>query len=209
MYNQYASEVLNNAVASFASLPGIGQKTALRMVLNMLRREPQEVERFANSLIDLVHKIHYCHVCHNVSEDDICPICRSDLRDHQQVCVVENIQDVLAIEQTKQYNGVYHVLGGVISPTSGIGPEELEIESLLTRIQTEDIQELILAIPATMDGDVTNFYIYRKLQSINMADKIKVTQLARGVAVGNELEYTDGVTLGRSIINRTPYVENQ
>ena len=146
MYNQYASEVLNNAVASFASLPGIGQKTALRMVLNMLRREPQEVERFANSLIDLVHKIHYCHVCHNVSEDDICPICRSDLRDHQQVCVVENIQDVLAIEQTKQYNGVYHVLGGVISPTSGIGPEELEIESLLTRIQTEDIQELILAM---------------------------------------------------------------
>ncbi len=196
---QYPSILLENAVNQFASLPGIGRKTALRLVLNLLRRDNNEVNIFAQSLTNLKSQICYCKVCHNISDTQVCQICSSNRRNRQIVCVVENIQDVMSIERTAQYNGLYHVLGGIISPIDGIGPKDLELDSLVERIVPEEIQEVILALPTTVEGDTTNFYIYKRLQPFN----VKVTQLARGVAVGNELEYTDDVTLGRSILNRT------
>ena len=196
-----------------ASLPGVGRRTALRLVLHLLRQSDQEVEAFSNAFTRLKHDVVYCRECHNISDTEICPICASTRRDHATICVVENVQDVMSIENTGQYNGVYHVLGGVISPMEGIGPKELEIDSLIERVTKGNIDEIILALPTTMEGDTTNFYIYRRLQNLqatitNNQSPItipKISQIARGVAVGNQIEYTDEITLGRSIVNRTEF----
>lgn len=198
---EYPSILLENAVNSFAKLPGIGSKTALRLVLHLLKGDDQETENFANSLLKLKKEICYCKKCHNISDTEICSICANPKRDATTLCVVENIRDVMSIESTGQYHGFYHVLGGVISPMDGIGPSDLQIASLVERIEPENIQEVIFALPATMEGDTTNFYIFRQIAKFN----IKITMLARGVAVGNELEYTDEVTLGRSILNRVEF----
>lgn len=199
---EFNSKVLENAVDRLSMLPGVGRKTALRLALHLLRREKSECEALGKSLIELCNGIKYCTVCHNISEDEVCEICNSRARDHSTVCVVENVNDVMSIERTMQYNGVYHVLGGVISPLDGIGPDVLEIESLVERVKDGQINEVILALGATIEGDTTNFYIYRKIGGI---DDVKVTQLARGMAVGNDLEYTDEVTLGRSLQQRTEF----
>ena len=198
---QYPSQLLERAVTEFSRLPGIGRKTALRLVLWMLRQDNADVERFADAVSRLKQEVKYCHVCHNISDSDICPICANPRRDASTVCVVENIQDVMAIENTHQYSGLYHVLGGLISPMDGMGPSDLEIDSLVERVAKGDVGEVILALSSTMEGDTTNFYIFRKLAPYN----VKTSIIARGIAVGNELEYTDEVTLGRSIINRTPF----
>jgi len=206
MNSTYPSILLENAVNQFASLPSVGRKTALRLVLHLLRQKPEEVEAFAGSLTKLKNEVRYCRICHNISDSELCPICSSHNRDRQTVCVVENVQDVMQIEGTGQFHGLYHVLGGIISPMDGIGPKDLEISSLIERIEPEGIREVILALPTTMEGDTTNFYIYRHLS--NEHPEVRVTQIARGVAVGGELEYTDEVTLGRSILNRTEFVAN-
>lgn len=198
---QYPSQLLEQAVQQFASLPGIGRKTALRLVLHLLRQDTDDVVRFADTISTMKREVKHCHVCHNISDTDTCPICSDPRRDASTVCVVENIQDVMAIENTQQFHGLYHVLGGIISPMDGIGPSDLEIESLVARVALGNIQEVILALSPTMEGDTTSFYLFRKLASFN----IKVSIIARGIAVGNELEYTDEVTLGRSILNRTPF----
>ena len=197
----YPSILLSEAVSQFASLPGVGKKSALRMALGMLKRSEEEVEHFTSSIARLKKEARYCRVCHTISDTELCPICASTGRDKSLVCVVENVRDVLTIENTGQYNGLYHVLGGIISPMEGVGPRDLEIDSLVARVESGEVKEVILALPTTMEGDTTNFYIYRRLEKTG----VQVSQLARGVAVGNELEYTDEVTLGRSIINRTPY----
>lgn len=189
------------AVQEFSKLPGIGRKTALRLVLYMLRQGGEEVTRFTEAIDRMKREVKFCRVCHNISDQDICPICSDHRRDKGLICVVENIQDVLAIENTQQFTGLYHVLGGLISPMDGIGPSDLEIESLVARVAEGGVNEVILALSSTMEGDTTNFYIFRKLASYN----VKISIIARGIAVGNELEYTDEVTLGRSIINRTPF----
>jgi len=199
MNNQYPSALLEKAVNEFAKLPGIGKKTAMRLVLHLLRQETESVEAFGNSIITLKHEVKYCKVCHNVSDTDICSICANPMRDASTVCVVENVQDVLAVENTQQYRGLYHVLGGVISPMDGIGPSDLEIDSLIKRVAEGHVKEVILALSSTMEGDTTNFFIYRKLGQFN----IKLTVIARGISIGDELQYTDEITLGRSIINRT------
>ncbi|MBR2486169.1 MAG: recombination protein RecR [Paludibacteraceae bacterium] len=207
----YPSILLSKAVDQFASLPGIGRKTALRLVLHLLRQSDHDVEAFTAALNSLKKDVHYCRICHTVSDQEVCPICQSHKRDKHMVCVVENVQDVMSIENTGQYHGLYHVLGGVISPMDGIGPSDLEIDSLVARIEPEEIQEVILALPTTMEGDTTNFYIYRRLQNAYSQSPIannqglKISQIARGVAIGNELEYTDEITLGRSIINRIEF----
>ncbi len=188
-----------------ASLPGVGRRTALRLVLHLLRQSPDEVEMFASAFTRLRNEVVYCKVCHNISDTEICPICASHKRDHSTICVVENVQDVMSIENTGQYMGVYHVLGGIISPMDGIGPKDLEIDSLIERVKTGEVNEIILALPTTMEGDTTNFYIYRRLQNMELAVVPKVSQIARGVAVGNQLEYTDEITLGRSIVNRIDF----
>ncbi len=212
--NQYPSILLGNAVDQFASLPGIGRKTALRLVLHLLRQSDKDVEAFTDALKTLKSDAHYCRICHTISDQEVCPICQSHKRDKHTVCVVENVQDVMSIENTGQYHGLYHVLGGVISPMDGVGPSDLEIDSLVARIETEEIKEIILALPTTMEGDTTNFYIYRRLQNMTLhhappsphnATPLKISQIARGVAIGNELEYTDEITLGRSIINRIDF----
>ena len=196
---QYPSQLLERAVTEFSRLPGIGRKTALRLVLWMLRQDNADVERFADAVSRLKQEVKYCHVCHNISDSDICPICDNPRRDASTVCVVENIQDVMAIENTQQFLGLYHVLGGIISPMDGIGPSDIEVESLVERVAEGNVKEVILALSPTMEGDTTNFYLYRKLAPTG----VKVSVIARGVAIGNELEYTDEVTLGRSILNRT------
>lgn len=201
MIQQYPSQIFEKAVNEFAGLPGIGRKTALRLVLFMLRQDKDKVERFANTISEMRRNIKYCEICHNISDTDICPTCSDKRRDATTVCVVENVQDVMAIEHTQQYNGLYHVLGGVISPMDGIGPNDLEIESLVNRVKEDNIKEVILALSPTMEGDTTNFYIYRKLAGLD----IQLSVIARGIAVGDELEYADEVTLGRSIINRIPF----
>ena len=203
--DNYPSILLEEAVNQFAALPGVGRKTALRHVLRMLRLSEGEVEAFANSLVRLRKEVHYCRLCHNITDQDICPICQSPRRDRKLVCVVENVQDIMSIENTGQYNGLYHVLGGIISPMDGVGPSDLEIDSLIKRLSQEDIEEVILALPTTMEGDTTNFYLYRRIQNAGLAKTPKVSQLARGVAVGNDLEYTDEITLGRSIVNRIDF----
>ena len=196
---QYPSQLLEKAVQEFSKLPGIGRKTALRLVLWMLRQDDADVEGFAEAVSKLKAGVKYCKVCHNISDSDICPICSDHRRDQSTVCVVENIQDVIAIENTQQFHGLYHVLGGVISPMDGMGPADIEIDSLIKRVGEGRIEEVILALSPTMEGDTTNFYIYRKL----IPSGVKVSVIARGIAVGNELEYADEVTLGRSITNRT------
>ena len=198
----YPSQLLEKAVGEFAKLPGIGRKTALRLVLHLLRQETGDVDQLAEALSRMKHEVVYCHTCHNISDSDICPICGDPRRDTTTVCVVENIQDVMAIENTQQYHGLYHVLGGVISPMDGIGPSDLEIESLVGRVGDGKVKEVILALSPTMEGDTTNFYIFRKLAPFT---DVKITMIARGVSVGNESEYTDEVTLGRSILNRTVF----
>lgn len=209
--SDYPSKLLEQAVNQMASLPGVGRKTALRLVLNLLRRSDEEVSAFSGAFTRLKTEVCYCRECHNISDTDLCPICSSARRDHSTICVVENVQDVMSIENTGQYNGVYHVLGGIISPMDGVGPKELEIDSLIQRIAKGDVKEIILALPTTMEGDTTNFYIYRRIQNMRASgissqeEEIRISQIARGVAIGNELEYTDEVTLGRSIINRTDF----
>lgn len=203
LQQQYPSQLLEKAVSEFSRLPGIGRKTALRLVLWMLRQDDADVDKFAEAVSRLKHEVRYCSVCHNISDSDVCPICADPRRDVSIVCVVENIQDVMAIENTQQYRGLYHVLGGIISPMDGIGLSDLEIESLVERVKAGDVSEVILALSPTMEGDTTNFYLYRKLAPTG----VKVSVIARGIAVGNELEYTDEVTLGRSIMNRTLFEE--
>ena len=198
---QYPSTLLQHAVNEMSRLPGIGRKSALRLVLHMLRMDPSQVDSLAGSLSQLVHEVRYCRVCHNISDVETCAICADSHRDAGMVCVVENVQDVMAIEQTQQYRGLYHVLGGVISPMDGIGPSNLEIQSLIERVQAGGVREVILALSPTMEGDTTNFYIYRKLQDTG----VTVTVIARGVAQNDELQYTDEVTLGRALLGRTPY----
>lgn len=203
--SDYPSILLEKAVNQMASLPGVGRRTALRLVLHLLRQSPEEVEAFAGAFTRLRNEVVYCSTCHNISDTELCPICASHKRDHSTICVVENVQDVMSIENTGQYAGVYHVLGGIISPMDGIGPKDLEIDSLMARIQAGEVNEIILALPTTMEGDTTNFYIYRRLQNLALESMPKVSQIARGVAVGNQLEYTDEITLGRSIVNRIDF----
>jgi len=198
---QYSSQLLERAVEGFSQLPGVGRKTALRLVLHLLRQPVEEVESFTDAVTHVCHDIKYCKVCHNISDTDICSICSDPRRDSSVVCVVENIQDVMAIENTQQFHGLYHVLGGIISPMDGIGPHDLEIESLVERVEEGTVKEIILALASTMEGDTTNFYISRKLKDTG----VKLSVIARGISVGDELEYTDEVTLGRSILNRTPF----
>ena len=197
----YPSKLLEQAVNELSRLPGIGRKTALRLALHLVRSQPSEVEKLGESLIRLRSEIRYCRECSNISDDEICSICADPRRDHGLVCVVETIRDVMAIENTGQFSGVYHVLGGIISPIEGIGPQELHLEALLTRAGNGLIREVLLALPATIEGDTTNFFLYRKLLEF----ELKITTIARGISVGDELEHTDEVTLGRSILNRTPY----
>lgn len=206
--SEYPSILLEQAVNQMASLPGVGRKTALRLVLHLLRQSDQDVQAFAGAFTRLKQEVVYCRECHNISDSDLCPICSSTRRDHSTICVVENVQDVMSIENTGQYNGVYHVLGGIISPMDGIGPKDIEIDSLMERIAKGGVEEIILALPTTMEGDTTNFYIFRRLQNAGLSSLVKVSQLARGVAIGNELEYTDEITLGRSILNRTEFKGN-
>ena len=202
--SDYPSILLEQAVNQMASLPGVGRKTALRLVLHLLRQPEQEVQAFSGAFTRLKSEVRYCRECHNISDTDLCPICASTRRDHSTICVVENVQDVMSIENTGQYNGVYHVLGGIISPMDGVGPKDIEIDSLVERVAKGDIQEIILALPTTMEGDTTNFYIYRRIQNAGISD-LRISQIARGVAIGNELDYTDEITLGRSIVNRTDF----
>ncbi len=194
------SKYLEKAVESMASLPGIGKKTALRLVLNLMNRKPNEVLAFSKAFVDMIEHLKLCKECYNISDHEVCSICSNPSRQEDTICVVRDIRDVMAIENTLQFKGRYHVLGGVISPVDGIGPSDLRIEELVKRIN-ENTKEIILAFGATMEGDTTNFYLYRKLQAF----PVKVSILARGVAVGDELEYADETTLGRSILNRTPF----
>lgn len=205
MEQEFASRLLENAVNEFAQLPGIGRKTALRLVLYLLKQNEDVATRFGESIIKLRKEIRYCRVCHNISETETCPICANPSRDRSTVCVVENVKDVMSIENTGQHRGLYHVLGGLISPMDGIGPQDIEIESLAERVKSGEVREVILALSATMEGDTTNFYIYRKLAPY---PDVKITILARGVSVGNEIEYTDELTLGRSILNRTLFSDS-
>lgn len=201
---QLSSSLLENAVTELSRLPGVGRKTALRLALHLLRQDEAMSLKLGESIIKLRKEIKYCSVCHNISETDVCQICASAARDPKVVCVVENINDVMIFERTGQYRGLYHVLNGLISPMDGIGPDQLEISSLISRVKSGEIEEVILALSATMEGDTTNYYIYRLLCSTD----VKITQLARGVAIGNEIEYTDEVTLGRSLINRTLFADS-
>jgi recombination protein recR len=196
---QFPSQLLEKAVGEFSKLPGVGRKTALRYALHLLRETKEDVDSFTKAISTMRHDIKYCNICHNISDSDKCSICVNPNRDTSILCVVENVQDVLAIENTQQYNGLYHVLGGIISPIDGIGPNDLEIDSLVERVKTGIVNEIILALASTIEGDTTNFYISRKLKGFD----IKLTVIARGISVGDELEYTDEVTLGRSILNRT------
>lgn len=198
---QYPSQLLERAVEAFSQLPGVGHKTALRLVLHLLRQSTEDVDSFADAVIRVKHDVKYCKICHNISDNEVCSICSDPRRDGSVVCVVENIQDVMAIENTQQFHGLYHVLGGIISPMDGIGPHDLEIESLVERVEEGTVKEIILALASTMEGDTTNFYISRKLKDTG----VKLSVIARGISVGDELEYTDEVTLGRSILNRTPF----
>jgi len=196
--DNFPSKLLENAVNEFAKLPGIGKKTALRLVLHLLKKDVTEVQRFSKALTQLREEVKHCRICRNISDADVCNICSNLSRDSRTVCVVENIRDVMSIENTQQYRGVYHVLGGIISPMDGIGPADLEIDSLLKRVEKGEVDEVIFALSTTMEGDSTNFYIFKKIKGY----KVKITTLARGVSIGDEIEYTDEVTLGRSIVNR-------
>ena len=204
MIQKYPSVLLENAVSEFAKLPGIGRKTGLRLALHTLKRTPEEVASFGEAIVNLRNQITYCCVCHNICDDEICSICNDPNRDDTIICVVENIKEVMAIENTGQFHGLYHVLGGIISPMEGIGPNDLQIPSLIERAQNNRVAEIVLALSTTMEGDTTNFYIYRKLAGLN----IKVSVIARGISIGDEIEYADEITLGRSILNRTDFIES-
>ncbi|HOP58492.1 MAG TPA: recombination mediator RecR [Bacteroidales bacterium] len=203
-YTEFPSRLLENAVNEFSSLPGIGRKTAFRLVMSLLKRKPDEVRKFGESIIRLREEIHYCRECNNISDTEICSICSDPKRDRSIICVVENIQDVMAIENTHQYKGLYHVLGGIISPIDGIGPSDLKIDTLENKVRSGAIREVILALSTTMEGDTTNFYLFKRLSKYNPV----ITTLARGVAIGDELEYTDEITLGRAIASRNPYQQS-
>lgn len=205
MEQEFESRLLESAVTELSRLPGVGRKTALRLALHLLRQEKETGTALGESIINLCNGIKYCNVCHNISEEDLCPICSNPLRDRHTVCIVESVKDVMALENTHQYQGLYHVLGGLISPIDGVGPDQLQIDSLIERVKrTEnEINEVIMALSATMEGETTGFYIFRRLEDSN----VKVTQLARGLAVGNDLEYTDEITLGRSLTGRTLFSE--
>lgn len=204
MEQEFASRLLEGAVTELSRLPGVGRKTALRLALHILRQDENVGVALGESIINMRRGVRYCVECHNISETECCPICSSHLRDKTTVCVVESVKDVMIFENTRQFNGVYHVLGGVISPMDGVGPDQLEIDSLVKRVSSGDVKEVILALSATMEGETTNFYIYRKLGAL----EVKITQLARGVSVGNEIEYTDEITLGRSLLNRTLFSDS-
>ena len=197
----FASKLIEEAVEQFAKLPGLGRKTALRLVLNLLKMDKDEVNRFGQAFIDLRNQINYCSDCHNISDLEVCEICVNPTRDDGLICVVEDIRDVMAIENTHQFKGKYHVLGGIISPMDGIGPSDLNISSLEEKVRSGIVKEVIMALSTTMEGDTTNFYIFKKLKNFN----VKLSVIARGISIGDELEYADEVTLGRSILNRTPY----
>ncbi len=201
MNQSYKSQLLDNAVSELGKLPGIGRKTALRLALHLLRQDEAEAVALGESIINMRKNIRYCRVCHNISETDTCDICADRTRDTSVICVVENIKDLLTVESTNEHKGLYHVLGGVISPLDGVSPSDLEIQSLIDRVAAGGIKEVILALSPTMEGDTTNFYISRKLAPYN----VEISILARGVSIGNDLEYTDEVTLARSIVNRVPY----
>ncbi|MDE6574809.1 MAG: recombination mediator RecR [Muribaculaceae bacterium] len=203
MEQEFNSALLENAVSALSRLPGVGRKTALRYALHLLRREPSEAVGIGQAIIDLRQGIRYCSMCHNISETELCPICSSEKRNRSVICVVENVKDVMMIEKTRQFNGLYHVLGGLISPVDGIAPSDIEIESLRERVASDNIEEVILATGATVEADTTNFYIFRMLN--RLYPTLKITQIARGVSVGNELEYTDEATLARSLSARTPF----
>ena len=205
MEGAYPSQLLEKAVCEFSKLPGIGRKTALRLVLDLLRRTEEEVDVFATAVTRLRKEVKHCKVCHNISDTDVCPICSDRRRDSTSICVVENIRDVMAVENTQQYNGLYHVLGGIISPMDGVGPSDIEIDSLVERVAAGGVKEVILALSSTMEGDTTNFYISRKLAGYDVV----ISVIARGISVGDELEYTDEVTLGRAILNRTTLINKQ
>jgi recombination protein RecR len=197
----FSSKLLEKAVEEFSKLPGIGKKTALRLVLNLLKREKEDVRRFSNAIVDLREGIQYCTKCHNISDLEICQLCANPNRDDSVLCIVEDIRDVMAVENTQQFKGLYHVLGGVISPMEGVGPQHLSIDSLLKKVDNGEVNEIIFALSSTMEGDTTNFFIFKKLKNYD----IKVSTIARGIAFGDELEYADEITLGRSIVNRLPY----
>ena len=204
MSQQYPSQLLERAVSEFAKLPGIGRKTAMRLVLHLLHQETSAVESFGNAITTLKREVKYCKVCHNISDTETCRICANPNRDSSTICVVETIRDVMAVEATQQFRGLYHVLGGVISPMDGIGPSDLQIESLVERVKSGEVKEVILALSPNMEGDTTNFFIFRKLAPFD----VKMSVIARGISVGDELEYADEVTLGRSIVNRTLFTGN-
>jgi recombination protein RecR len=197
----FSSKLIEEAVNEFSKLPGVGKRTALRFVLHLMKQEAADVSQFGNAFIRLRSELRYCEKCHNVSDKPLCDVCSNVHRDHSTVCVVEDIRDVMAIENTQQYRGVYHVLGGIISPMDGVGPSDLHIESLVGKAAAGEIKEVIMALSTTMEGDTTNFYIYKRLKEFNLT----VSTIARGISIGDELEYADEVTLGRSIVNRTPY----
>ena len=203
-YTNFPSKLLENAVAEFSKLPGIGRKTALRLVLHLLNQPKEDVQKFGSSITQLRNEIKHCSSCYNISDTDVCDICANPKRDHETVCVVESIRDVMSIERTQQFNGIYHVLGGIISPMDGIGPSDLKIEPLIEKAGEGKMKEIILALSTTMEGDTTNFYLYKKLNKFD----ISITTIARGVSIGDELEYTDEITLGRSILHRTPFDQN-
>ena len=216
--NSYPSILLSDAVDQFASLPGVGRKTALRLVLHLLRQPNKEVEAFAGALTRLKQEVKYCRVCHTISDQEVCPICQSHSRDKHTVCVVENVQDVMSIENTGQYNGLYHVLGGIISPMDGVGPSDIEIDSLVARVENDDVREVILALSPTMEGDTTNYFIYKRMKQLTETSAStdggredtpfslpRITVIARGVAQNDELQHTDEATLGRALAGRTPF----
>ncbi|RYD81692.1 MAG: recombination protein RecR [Sphingobacteriales bacterium] len=198
---EYPSKIVEEAVGQFAKLPGIGKKTALRLVLHLLKQDEENAQHFSESILKLKSDLHYCKQCNNISDHDLCNICADNSRNGETVCVVEDLRDVMAIENTNQFRGKYHVLTGLISPIDGIGPEDLSIDNLLKRVAEGDVKELIFALAATMEGDTTTFYISKKVKDFN----VKITTIARGIAIGGELEYADEITLGRSIISRIPY----
>lgn len=202
---QYSSRLLQTAVDEFGKLPGVGRKTALRLVLHLLRQEPARAEALGEAVVRLRREVKYCHVCHNISDTETCDLCADPRRDASTLCVVENVKEVMIVEATQQFRGLYHVLGGLISPMDGIGPSQLQIDSLVERVRAGGVREVILALSTTIEGDTTNFYIFRKLAQF---PDLKVTTLARGVSVGDELEYTDEVTLGRSLLNRTLFTDS-
>lgn len=203
MNQKYPSVLLEDAVNEFSKLPGVGRKTALRLVLHLLRQESSVAENFGNAIIRLRKDVKYCKMCHNISDTDICALCADEERDASVICVVENVKEVMVVENTRQFRGLYHVLGGIISPMDGIGPNDLQIESLVERVKSGSVKEVILALSTTMEGDTTNFYIFRKLAPY----QVKISIIARGISIGDEIEYTDEITLGRSIVNRTLFTD--